>query len=114
MAVASPKWLRQLGHRALDLVFPPSCVVCHQSMDALDDGIAICQPCQDLLPQSAWATCGRCAARVPEIPGDSETCSHCEEHRLRFDRTLCIGNYEGVLRDLVLQMKEDGLKISLK
>lgn len=105
--MASTKWLRQIGHRALDLVFPPSCVVCHQSMDCLPAGIGICRHCQELFPQTTWATCLRCAARVPELPGNSETCPHCLEHKLRFDQTLSIGNYEGLLRDLILQMKDE-------
>lgn len=76
-------------------------------MDELPAGIGLCQSCQDLLCRTPTATCRRCGARVPEIPGNAESCPNCVEHRLRFDRTLSYGVYEGLLRELVLQMKSD-------
>lgn len=59
------------------------------------------------MPRLAWATCARCAARVPEIPGSTPDCKHCRDHEIRFDRTLALGAYDGLLRDLVLEMKVD-------
>lgn len=107
MSSAGTTWLRRVGDRALDLVFPPSCVICHVLLEEASDGIALCEHCRAALPRIAWATCRRCAARVPEIPGSTPDCKHCRDHRLQFDRTLALGVYDGMLRDLVLEMKQD-------
>jgi ComF family protein len=34
-------------------------------------------------------------------------CSHCRGDKLRFSRTIALGNYEGLLRQLVMRMKTD-------
>ena len=107
MATVGTTWLSRLGGRSIDLLFPPGCVVCGAEMEKLLDGIALCVNCREALPRIAWATCQRCAARVPEIPGCVPDCKHCRDHKLQFDGTLTLGLYEGLLRDLVLKMKED-------
>jgi hypothetical protein len=105
MAIVETTWLHSLGSRAIDLLFPPSCVACGSEMSELVDDIVMCTACRDSLPPLGWATCQRCAARVPEIPGDVPVCHRCQEHKIRFDRTLALGAYDGLLRDLVLEMK---------
>ncbi|MCH8840315.1 MAG: hypothetical protein IH831_06490 [Planctomycetes bacterium] len=104
MATAGTTWLHRMGTRAIDLLFPPSCVACGVGMGELVDDVAMCTTCRDALPRIAWATCQRCAARVPEIPGCVPDCKHCRDHRIRFDRTFALGAYDGLLRDLVLEM----------
>jgi len=107
MASAETTWLQRVGSRAIDLLFPPSCVACRASMAELADDIALCTACRNALPKIAWSTCERCAARVPEIPGDVPICKCCRDHKIRFDRTQALGVYDGLLRDLVLRMKAD-------
>jgi ComF family protein len=100
-------WLRQVGGRAIDLLFPPGCVVCGVELERLPDDVALCKECREALPRTTWATCVRCAARVPEIPGSTPDCKHCRDHKIQFDQTWALGAYDGLLRDLVLEMKED-------
>jgi len=107
MATAGTTWLHRMGTRAIDLLFPPSCVACGVGMGELVDDVAMCTTCRDALPRIAWATCQRCAARVPEIPGCVSDCKHCRDHKIQFDRTFALGAYDGLLRDLVLEMKND-------
>lgn len=107
MATAEKTWLRRMGARAVDLLFPPCCVACGAGMGELVDDVAMCNTCRDALPRIAWATCQRCRARVPEIPGDVPVCKLCRDHKIRFDHTLTFGAYDGLLRDLVLEMKDD-------
>jgi ComF family protein len=107
MTSVGTTWLRRVGDRALDLVFPPSCVICHVVMEDALDGISLCEHCREALPRIAWAACRRCAARVPEIPGSTPDCKHCRDHKIQFDRTFALGVYDGLLRDLVLEMKQD-------
>ena len=107
MATAGTAWLHRMGTRAIDLLFPPSCVACGVEMGELVDDVAMCTTCRDALPRIAWATCQRCAARVPEIPGCVSDCKHCRGHKIQFDRTFALGAYDGLFRDLVLEMKND-------
>jgi len=100
-------WLRQLGSRAVDLMFPPGCIVCGVELEELLDGVALCGKCRSASARLAWATCARCAARVPEIPGSTPDCKHCRDHKIQFDQTFALGAYDGLLRDLVLEMKGD-------
>jgi ComF family protein len=107
MAIVETTWLHRLGARAIDLLFPPICVACGSEMGELVDDIVMCTACREALPPLGGATCERCAARVPEIPGDVAVCYLCQKHKIRFDRTLALGTYDGLLRDLVLRMKDD-------
>ncbi len=107
MATTGTTRLHRMGTRAIDLLFPPSCVACGVGMGELVDDVAMCITCRDALPRIVWATCQRCAARVPEIPGCVSDCKHCRDHKIQFDRTFALGAYDGLLRDLVLEMKND-------
>jgi len=100
-------WLGQIGNGVRDLLFPPSCIVCHCE---LVEGAALCSICADCLRALSlveWPVCQRCAARVPELPGTVPCCSRCQRDKLAFDRGLALGSYDGLLRDLVLRMKKD-------
>lgn len=99
--------LRNIGHRTLDLLFPPICVSCQADLDGMDRGINLCEACRKQLQIATWPTCLRCASRVPEIPEPVSDCGHCREDKLRFDHALTLGSYEGLLGELVVKMKRD-------
>ncbi len=106
MAFASATtWLQRVRESTLDLLFPPSCAACYADMEEMPDRIFLCQTCRDLVPRVTWPVCRRCAARVPTIPGDVSECGHCRGDKLRFDRALALGSYEGLLSELILRMK---------
>jgi len=107
MGLAPTTWLRSAGDRALDLLFPPSCVSCRADLEEDGDSVNLCPPCRKQLQRVSWPTCGRCAARVPDIPGTVADCGHCRGDKLRFDRALTFGSYEGLLGELVVRMKFD-------
>jgi ComF family protein len=105
-------WLRsnllgRIGGGARDLLFPPRCVACSEELEEQDNGCGFCSACRSRLPLVNWPTCRRCAARVPEMPGDLETCVRCETANHAFDQALALGSYDGLLRDLILRMKTD-------
>ncbi|MCG8451414.1 MAG: ComF family protein [Pirellulales bacterium] len=104
-------WLSKFKNSALDLLFPPSCVVCHVELEKSENGKCFCPECLNQLPLVTWPVCRRCAARVPDIPGTVDCCSRCVEENLAFDRAFALGSYEGLLRDLVLRMKKDRREI---
>ena len=107
MLSATPIWLHRLGNRSLDLLFPPSCVSCDAELEETNASGQLCEMCREALLAPQMSVCLRCGARVPELTGLTAACPHCESDKLRFDNTLSLGPYEGLLRELVLRMKND-------
>jgi ComF family protein len=100
-------WLRRARAAALDLLFPPHCAACDAELPEHDEALLVCPACQADLALIDWPVCPRCAAPVPEAEGVRLPCNYCRGVRLRFDRALAVGSYEGLLRDLILRWKED-------
>ena len=101
-----------MGHHARDLLFPLKCVACSEEFTQEDtDGSFcdgnFCRKCMHKLTLVDWPTCGRCAARVPEMPLSVKSCLRCETANHAFDRALALGSYDGLLRDLIIRMKSD-------
>ncbi len=107
MAMARTAWLRKAGGGLLDLLFPPSCLACEAALDEVIAGVSLCESCLGQLAGINWPVCQRCGERVPETPGDVADCGHCRRDKPRFDRVLAWGEYEGLLRELLLKMKRD-------
>jgi len=109
MATSSTSWLQNIGERTLDLLFPPICVSCQADLDGEELKLSLCQACGEQIQKQtvAWPTCRRCGSRVPEIPGAVSECGHCRDDKLRFDRVLTLGSYEGLLGELIVRMKHD-------
>ena len=120
-----PPSLRGIGQHAVDLLFPPTCALCAipiGSSYGQADRIQLCTRCVCDLTSSDSTACYRCARPLPKGLGnrapaeDSSLCPHCRGKRLRFERTIAIGVYGGIVRDAVLQMKQatgEGLTIAL-
>ncbi len=101
------QFLKSARDRALDLLFSTECLSCHAELPETHTGVALCTDCLDQIPPVDWPVCQRCAARVPEYPGNVPSCSRCETDKLRFDAAFSLGHYDGLLRELVLRMKTD-------
>lgn len=113
MASAGTAWLRRVRNHAADLLFPPQCVSCGVELDHPADGdlaseVRLCEVCYRELDLAAGPVCRRCAAPVPALPVQAESCPRCREQKLWFDRAVALGPYDGRLRELVLRMKCDG------
>ncbi len=91
--------------RALDLLFPPSCVQCRDDLEPSTDRIQICQPCRDELA-AAGPSCRRCGRPAASADDDLEDCHGCRDERLAFDTAVGLGVYEGELRRAVLRAKK--------
>ncbi len=100
-------WWNRARGATIDLLFPPRCISCTAELsDCLDD-IMLCDDCRAKLPLIEWPVCPRCAAAVPTAGGVQLECSHCRGDNLRFGRTVALGSYEGLLRQLIMRMKTD-------
>ena len=107
MAKIHSHWLRRVAYEAVELLFPASCLACQTEFGPSPDHICFCLDCRDEIVRGDWPVCRRCASRVPKIPGAVDECAHCRDQKFRFDRTIALGDYDGLLREQALTMKRD-------
>jgi ComF family protein len=99
-------WRR--SHRAaVDLLFPARCGACGGDAAEAREGAVLCDNCREGIKFLDGPICDRCAAPVPAAGNVALECMHCRGMRLKFDRTIAVGSYEGLLRQWVMRMKED-------
>lgn len=101
------KWLKHLRSSVVDLLYPPNCLACGEELDSSDDRIEFCLDCRQEMLRGDWPVCVHCASRVPKFPGTVQNCGHCRGRKLWFDRTLALGDYDGLLREQCLTVKID-------
>jgi ComF family protein len=107
-------WWRRTHAAAVDLLFPPRCGACGGDMaDAAGDDL-VCHACRGELQFIDWPVCERCAAPVPTAGGATLDCMYCRGARLKFDRTIALGSYDGLLRQWILRMKEDRSRLAAR
>ena len=88
--------LSRLGRVALDLLYPPRCVLCGKS------GSFVCLGCRDALPRATGDRCDACW-----LPWTG-FCSRCAERPLAFERLRSACRYQGDARRLVHSFKFGG------
>ena len=64
-----------------------------------------CAACWQELSLITRLQCDICGAEMRAANPLGGGCWLCRNAKLRFDRAICLGNYDGHLRDLVIQMK---------
>ena len=119
-------------HQFVSLIFPASCVGCGAELEQFVDtrvrGINDrpiteeahrasslsfmrwqhnhwCRACWKTLSQSADLVCKKCGASLSQSSPYPDRCALCHGLDLRFDKALAIGNYQGLLQELVIRMK---------
>lgn len=112
----NPQWqaCRRLGKSLSNLLLPPTCVVCEIQLDP-DQWLRICDTCQQKLAFISQTECAKCGAQIAgtsgatkqdkNIPQRVDDCQYCRQVSFPFSTVTCLGNYQGALRDLVIQMK---------
>ncbi len=95
------------GLRAVgNLLIPQLCVFCGTELAAAPTfEPALCSECRRQLAPPNAPTCRRCGSPLPQYWGEIDRCPRCFDRKYRFDRTLTLGTYEGMLREAVLRMK---------
>ncbi|MEC9091978.1 MAG: phosphoribosyltransferase family protein [Planctomycetota bacterium] len=112
--------------RMLELVFPPLCCHCGSEINHAFQKVetepfkpiscALCLPCGNELTPSYRKTCQQCGAGFQRLQANLPlansvgevslpSCLHCRYWSLPFQRCFSIGNYEGGVRDAILQIK---------
>lgn len=90
--------LSNIGKTALDVLYPPRCVVCGRHGDFL------CLSCFDKLPRADGPRCDVCW-----LPVWSESCRACNEHQQAFTALRSAFRYAEDVRTLVHAFKYRGL-----
>ena len=102
--------IRERLNQITSLLYPATCVCCQSSLSRSpkyveDDFVANwCDDCWGQIPESWCRGCPRCAALIAR-PIDDDCCSLCRDTVFRFDSSVSVGNYQGMLKRLVLDLK---------
>src|SRR5262249_27002755 len=94
---------RTLIQGLLQLFYPKLCWLCGASLPQDRDGF--CLPCQTELTTDPHPTCPLCSSTVGAHANLADGCPRCRKRALAFTASLRLGTYEGLLRDIVLQLK---------
>jgi ComF family protein len=100
-------WSKRAAAAAVDLLLPPRCACCAADAAEVRGAPLLCLACRCEIELTAWPVCPRCAAAVPSVADVALLCPHCRDAKLKFDRTLALGSFEGLLHNWVMRMKQD-------
>lgn len=87
-----------------ELVFPAICPGCATVM--IGTSAHFCPSCETHLTNDSAPTCPRCSSTVGPFTHIKNGCPRCRGESFRFERSFRLGPYEGLLRDLILRMKQ--------
>lgn len=88
-----------------NLLLPLVCARCGTNLERAEDRTAFCLACRGELLPPVIHRCRRCAAPAPVHGLPERGCPICQHVRWSFDRVLALGDYQGALREAVLQAK---------
>jgi ComF family protein len=94
---------RTLLRGLTQLIYPNTCWVCGDIMPPAQK--QVCATCMPALTVDPFPTCPRCSSTVG--PNLSITdCPECRPHSFAFDGAFRMGPYDGLLREVILRMKQ--------
>ncbi len=100
-----------------DLLSPPSCVICSTLLDSeckrlrhttSPTRVLICDACQSQLSPANMYPCHKCGAKIRFELMKGESCANCTGISLPFASTVSLGNYNALMREVVIDMKRPG------
>jgi ComF family protein len=94
---------RTLTRGLVHLLYPNICWVCGQ--DLPEDESDFCLTCRSALTTDPHPTCPRCSSSVGPYTNLEDGCNQCRNESFGFDRVLRLGPYEGLLREVILRLK---------
>lgn len=94
--------LRAFGRAALDLVYPPLCILCREPVSAPD---SLCPTCWSELHFIDDPVCAACGLPFEIDAGEGTLCASCLSRPPLFDRARAILTYDELSRKPVLALK---------
>jgi ComF family protein len=107
---ARMRLVQTLGQGLLQILFPGICAGCGASL-ALDEK-GFCGACEKSLSHDPHHVCHRCAATTGPYTSSDGGCPDCRGANFHFDRVHRLGPYGGLLREVVLRMKNSSAAIT--
>lgn len=88
-----------------DLIYPPYCLRCYRSLNN-ETNKYVCQKClKEVIPVNPSDTCLKCGMFLGPHSGQRLSCHSCQTRYFSFRRVIAFGQYEGILKDLILVYK---------
>jgi ComF family protein len=95
---------RMIGTGLLQLLYPGSCWTCGNLLT--EEQSRFCPACRLELTHDPHPTCPRCSSSVGPYVDLIGGCPQCRGVSFHFDEAIRLGPYEGLLREVVLRMKD--------
>lgn len=99
---------RDVARGTTQLIYPALCQVCGVATPA---DVHFCGQCRSVLTHDPATTCPRCAATIGPFTASADGCRVCRKERFAFDAVLRLGEYDGLLRDVILRMKHQAAEV---
>ena len=101
-AGATLSHLRRIGRGFVDVVLPPRCLACGETVDEPE---ALCGRCWGGITFFAPPWCVGCGLPFPHPMGEGAVCGDCARERRAWDRARAVLRYDKNSRSLVLGLK---------
>ncbi|KPK97074.1 MAG: hypothetical protein AMJ95_10890 [Omnitrophica WOR_2 bacterium SM23_72] len=97
--------LRRVIGNLLDIIYPKTCLACHQRLtDSCIDGL-VCSVCWQKIKRNTPPFCSLCGRSLRKENLHRSLCPECQKMRWHFDRAFSPCAYEGVLKELIHAFK---------
>jgi ComF family protein len=103
MSLTAVRWLITLKDGLIELLYPHVCWACGRFFP--DIHARLCPTCEQLLAADPHPSCPRCAHSVGPNLDLTDGCVQCRERRFAYDHVLRMGPYDGLLREVILRLK---------
>ena len=88
------------------VTYPKPCLICDLvEGESTEFRHGLCRQCYQAVMADPLPACPQCAATVGPHTDTTTGCTECRGVTLIFERALCLGSYDGMLRDAILRMK---------
>lgn len=100
--------LTDLARGVRELAFPSYCMGCEAVVPG--NPRHFCSSCIHTITTDPHTTCPRCCNSVGDfaIADLEKGCPNCRDEKFRFERSFRLGPYAGLLRELILRLKNPG------
>lgn len=88
---------------ARHLIYPGCCLLCGQAFS--EEQSHFCSFCRQDLFTDADAICPRCAGSIGPFAIIDGRCYSCRNESFAFEKAIRLGQYEGLLREVILRLK---------
>lgn len=85
------------------LIYPGCCLLCGQPLAA--EQTHFCSACHQELFTDSHEICPRCAGTIGPFAVIEGRCHACRNEAFAFEQVLRLGRYDGLLRDVILRLK---------